>query len=228
MKGKIITVEGLDGSGKSTQIKLLKEKLESLGIAHQFIHFPMLNKGIYGTLVAEFLRGEYGSLETVHPKLVALLFAEDRKEHKQKLLTWLEQGYIIILDRYVKSNVAFQCAKVENDIQKSRLKEWILDFEFHHNALPKPEVSFFLDLPIELIAASLKTIRSGKDRSYLKGQEDIHETSLDFQKKVLAEYRLLLQESPHFYSIACSSSYKKWLAPMTIHERLFSKIEPHL
>ncbi len=228
MKGKIITIEGLDGSGKSTQIKLLKERLASLGIAHQYIHFPMLNKGVYGHLVAEFLRGEYGNLEAVHPKLVALLFAEDRKEHKQKLLTWLEQGYVIILDRYVKSNVAFQCAKVENETQKVKLRDWILDFEFNHNALPKPEVSFFLELPIEIIASSLKTIRSGSDRSYLKGREDIHETSLDFQQKVLAEYQLLLQESPNFYSVTCSSPSNTWLTPMAIHEQLFSEIKPYL
>ena len=82
MKGKFIVIEGLDGCGKSTQVRLLQQKLEADGTAHRFIHFPMLNQGVYGNLTAEFLRGEFGSLEEVHPKLVALLFANDRLEHK--------------------------------------------------------------------------------------------------------------------------------------------------
>jgi len=76
----------------------------------------MLNKGEYGTLIAEFLRGEYGFLEEVHPKLVALLFAEDRKEHKATLERWIHAGYTIIMDRYVKSNIVFQCAKTKDPI----------------------------------------------------------------------------------------------------------------
>src|SRR5699024_2021121 len=100
MNGKIITIEGLDGAGKSTQITLLTERLQKLGVPHKFIHFPMLNQGVYGALIAEFLRGEYGGLEKVHPKLVALLFAEDRNEHQHKINQWLKEGNLVILDRY--------------------------------------------------------------------------------------------------------------------------------
>jgi dTMP kinase len=72
MEGKIIVIEGLDGSGKSTQIELLKTKLKIMGVDYKYIHFPMLNQGRYGELIAEFLRGEYGTVEGVHPKLVAV------------------------------------------------------------------------------------------------------------------------------------------------------------
>lgn len=228
MKGKIITIEGLDGSGKSTQIKHLREKLKELGIPNQFIHFPMLNQGAYGTLIAEFLRGEFGSLEEVHPKLVALLFAEDRNEHQAKLKQWLKEGQIIILDRYVKSNIAFQCAKIEEEKKKEELKNWILDFEFSINRLPQPEVSFFLDVPLTAISTSLKKNREGEDRSYLQGKEDIHEASMDFQKHVLEEYCKLLEEIPSFYRIPCADNQNKWLPATSIHELLLSRIEPLL
>lgn len=225
MKGKIITIEGLDGAGKSTQIDLLVNKLTSLNIKHKFIHFPMLNKGIYGEIIAEYLRGEFGSLEAVHPKLVALLFAEDRKEHKEKLLKWIEEGYLIIMDRYVNSNIAFQCAKTENLKEKKELKKWILDFEFRINDLPLPWLSFFLHVPFDIIKKSLTHPRVGTDRNYLDGKVDIHEDSLVLQRKVYDEYLDLLNEQPDFYEIKCFSNDTNWLTPEAIHESIMQKIK---
>lgn len=223
-KGKIFTIEGLDGAGKSTQIDLLTQRLTAEGVRFKYIHFPLMHEGVYGELVAEFLRGEFGSLEGVHPKLVALLFAENRNENKQQIENWLNEGYLVILDRYVKSNIAFQCAKVEDLQGKKDLKNWILDFEFTHNQLPKPEASFFLNVPINQIEKSLKKQRAGEDRAYLKGKSDIHEASLAFQKSVLAEYLNLLAETPDFYEIQCFSEDGHWLDPQEIHEEIFNRI----
>lgn len=225
MKGKIITIEGLDGAGKSTQISLLTERLNQLEIKHKFIHFPMLNQGVYGKLVAEFLRGEFGTLESVHPKLVALLFAEDRNEHKHKLNQWLEEGYLVILDRYVKSNIAFQCAKLEDEKEKDLLKEWILDFEFGFHNLPKPSVSFFLNVPLSQIKKSLSNNRIGEDREYLEGKADIHEESIDFQKEVLKEYLKLLKQDADFHEIQCFSEQQEWFSPEEIHQSIFEKLK---
>ncbi|BDD05210.1 dTMP kinase [Aureibacter tunicatorum] len=224
MLGKIITIEGLDGAGKSTQIDLMIKKLESLGLKYKYIHFPMLNKGVYGGLIAKFLRGEFGELDDVHPTLVALLFAEDRKEHKSKLLQWLSEGYVVILDRYVNSNIAFQCAKVATQSEKDELKSWILDFEFNHNDLPKPDISFFLDVPLEIIEKSLQKERTGEDRAYLNGKEDIHESSFELQRNVYQEYNVLLDEQADFHRIDCFSDQKEWLSPEDIHNVIFSKI----
>ena len=112
MQGKFFVIEGLDGCGKSTQLELLKNLCDQQGVAYKYIHFPMLNQGVYGTLIAEFLRGEFGTLEQVHPKLVALLFAGDRMEHINTIKEWLAEGYCVLADRYVYSNIAFQCAKL--------------------------------------------------------------------------------------------------------------------
>ncbi len=224
MAGKIITIEGLDGAGKSTQIKLLTDRLIENNIKHKFIHFPMLNKGVYGNLIAAYLRGEFGSLDDVHPKLVALLFAEDRNEHKGILKQWIQEDYLIIMDRYVHSNIAFQCAKIKNQEAKIKLKNWILDFEFNHNDLPHPDLSFFLDVPFHYIERSLKKSRTGTDRAYLNGKTDIHEDSLDLQRNVLQEYRDLIAEESNFYTISCFSSLEEWLSPEEIHKSIFDKI----
>lgn len=225
MTGKIITIEGLDGAGKSTQIDLLTGRLRCSGVKHKFIHFPMLDNGFYGKLIAEYLRGEFGSIERVHPKLVALLFAEDRKEHKNQLIQWLNDGYLVIMDRYVNSNIAFQCAKTDRLTDKIELKNWIVDFEFNHNQLPPPDLSFFLNVPFEFITDSLTKDRMGADRAYLNGKIDIHEDSLELQRKVYDEYLNLMEEQSNFFEIRCFSEDMSWLAPEKIHESIVAKIE---
>ncbi|WP_088655831.1 dTMP kinase [Geofilum rhodophaeum] len=225
MQGKIITIEGLDGAGKSTQIELLTRHLTRQGHKHRFIHFPMLNQGHYGSLIAQYLRGEFGSLEAVHPQLVALLFAEDRNEHKATLQQWLNDGYTIVMDRYVNSNIAFQCAKTPDPQQKQQLKEWILHFEFEHNQLPQPSASFFLNVPFASIRASLSNQRTGADRDYLNGKTDIHEASLQLQQNVLTEYLTLLTEQPNLFEIPCFGPNHQWLPPQVIHESIVKKIE---
>ncbi len=228
MKGRFWVIEGLDGCGKSTQLELLKEKLDRKGIRYEYIHFPMLNKGTYGELVAEFLRGEYGSLEAVHPKLVALLFANDRMEHIGTINRWLENGCYVLADRYVYSNIAFQCAKLTDREEKEKLKKWILDFEFGTNRLPRPDRCFFLNVPFEAVRKSLTGKREGDDRNYLNGKEDIHEKSLDFQQQVYEEYLKLVKEQPDFCCIECADSNHNFLSREDIHELIMKQIETQL
>jgi len=228
MAGKLVVIEGLDGSGKSTQITLLKNLFDERGIKNKFIHFPMMNQGIYGTLIAEFLRGEFGSVECVHPKLVALLFANDRKENIQKVEKWLQEGYIVFADRYVNSNIAFQCAKVEGEVSKTALKEWILQFEFHSNNLPLPHKSVYLDVPFSFIEHSLTNSRTGEDRDYLDGLIDIHEDSLDLQMQVMAEYKKMIGEQPSFVNITCTNEHGTLMSPQSINAEILAAMELNL
>ena len=224
MTGKLIVIEGLDGSGKSTQIKLLKQQLDDRGIGCQYIHFPMLDQGRYGELIAEFLRGEYGSIDKVHPKLVALLFANDRKEHIETIQDWLSRDFVVLADRYVNSNIAFQCAKLKYREEKEKLKNWILDFEFNYNQLPSPFKSFFLNVPLEHIKQSLSADRTGTDRNYLNGKPDIHEESLSFQKQVYEEYLNLIREQANFINIHCCDDRQQRLKPEEVNEKLMLEL----
>jgi dTMP kinase len=225
MKGKLIVIEGLDGSGKSTQIELLRQKLDREGVECRYIHFPMLNQGRYGELIAEFLRGEYGSLQEVHPQLVALLFANDRKEHVETINDWLNCGYVVLVDRYVNSNIAFQCAKLKTEAEKEKLKHWILDFEFNYNQLPLPCKSFFLDVSFDHVIQSLSNKRTGNDRDYLNGKTDIHEASLALQRNVYDEYQKMVREQPDFMAIACCDEQGKMLRPEVISEKIVRDLE---
>lgn len=208
--GKFIVIEGLDGCGKSTQTKLLIEHLEQDGQKCKFIHFPILEQGVYGKLIAQFLRGELNPHETiidrvydVHPKLVALMYACERKEHAHIIEEWLNDGYTVIADRFVCSNIAYQCAKSTSWVEKAHLREWILELEFTVNNLPRPDKMLFLDLPQKYIANKMLNERRGADRDYLKGEKDIHEADTSYQSKVYEEYMKLVDSMDDFVAVKC-------------------------
>jgi dTMP kinase len=219
----IIVIEGLDGAGKSTQVNLLKEYLSKRGRASEYLHFPRTDGGLFGDLVARFLRGEFGDNQAVNPYLVALIYAEDRQDAKKMLENWIQARNIVILDRYVFSNIAYQCAKMEDSNEKEKLKTWILDLEFGYYNLPRPALNVFLDVPFLFTSKKLTENRTGKEREYLQGMRDIHEEDLDFQKKVREVY-LTLANQPSFVRVDCSRNDSEMLSPAEI----FSKLEPYV
>ncbi len=218
--GKFLVIEGLDGSGKSTQIQMLRAHLKERQVGHHYIHFPRTNEGIYGEMIARFLRGEFGDVNAVNPYIVALLYAGDRADAKEMIARWLTSGDAVIVDRYVYSNVAFQCAKVDSSRDKQELRDWILDIEYKHNQIPMPDVSLYLNMPFDFIRRSLAKVRQGAAREYLLGKTDIHEASIDLQKKVEAEYLQLARDNNDLYRIDCCGTNGQPLAPERIHARI--------
>jgi len=184
----LIVLEGLDGAGKSTQINLLKNHFEQSGERVELMHFPRFDTPVFGEMIAKFLRGDFGAIESVHPMLVALIYAEDRRDAAPILREWLDAGVVVILDRYLYSNIAFQCAKVSTEEEAEYLRDWILETEFNNFSIPKPNVNLFLDVPLGFVEEKLSNSREGDDREYLQGKKDIHEESLLFQEKVRRFY----------------------------------------
>lgn len=219
-----IVLEGLDGAGKSTQVRMLREFLRSRGLESEYIHFPRFDAPVYGELIARFLRGEFGGVNQVDPYLVALLFAGDRAEAGPQIRRWLADGKAVVLDRYVYSNVGFQCAKLADAAQRRRLAKWILDLEFGHNALPHPDLSLFLDVPFSFTERKLSETRRGDDRAYLLGGEDIHEGSLLLQQRVREVYLEAAAEDASLRVIDCSDATGTMDSP----ERNFAKIRAAL
>lgn len=215
-----IVIEGLDGAGKSTQLNFLADYLNSKGVECESLHFPRTNSPFFGELIARFLRGELGNLEQVDPYLVALLYAGDRKDASELLKQWLSSGKTILLDRYVYSNIAFQCAKLDGLDNQTRLRDWIYNLEFNYFAIPKPNLNIFLDVPFQFTVSKLTKHRDGADRDYLKGNVDIHENNLSFQEKVRRVY--LMQESfdRDFVVIPCGNEQGE----MSLQEEVSQKI----
>lgn len=219
----LIVIEGLDGAGKSTQVGLLTRWLEENKKPYKYLHFPRLENSLFGDLVARFLRGEFGDIHTVNPYLVALIYAEDRNDAKAMLNQWLSEGNVVILDRYVYSNIAYQCAKLSNEEEKDKLKDWILNLEFNHFGLPQPTLNVFFDVPFLFTKNKLTEARTGKEREYLKGLRDIHEEDLDFQQKVREMY-ISFSGVSSFKRIDCSRNNTEMLGPNEIFSSLLTLV----
>lgn len=217
----LVVLEGLDGAGKSTQVKKLRTYLESLSGSLEYIHFPRYDAPVYGDLISRFLRGDFGSNEQVHPQLVALLFAEDRHGAAPQMKKILADGGNILLDRYVYSNIAYQCAKIKNDDEAEALREWIFNTEYGDFQLPVPDLNIFLDVPISFVESKLKSQRNGQDRDYLEGGQDIHEADIEFQKRVRSIYQKQCEIDPKFIRVDCSDEYGEMLPP----NEIFAKIK---
>jgi dTMP kinase len=221
---KFVVLEGLDGSGKSTQIKLLREYLEKESIRYEYLHFPRLDAPVYGELIARFLRGEMGANNSVDPYLVALIYAGDRNDAGSMIRSWLEKDYFVLVDRYVISNIAFQCAKLKSPEEKLKLNDWIIQLEYEYFRIPVPDLNIFLDVPFEFTRAQLSAEREGADRSYLQGTRDIHEDDLDFQKRVREVYLSLGTKQKNFSVIECGSGDGQIMAPQQIFNKIIQKI----
>lgn len=222
---KLFVVEGVDGSGKSTQIGLLKEYFLQKGYQCEYLHFPRTEEPFFGELIARFLRGEFGSLNEVNPWLVAMLYAGDRKDAAELIRSWLIKGSIVLLDRYTYSNIAYQCAKIHEPKDQIKLMNWILDLEFRHFAIPRPDLNFFLDVPFSFTEKKLSSGRTGNDRNYLNGTKDIHEESLAFQKKVRNMYIKVAETDTRLCIINCGDNDGNMLPQGKIFDLIFQIIK---
>ena len=224
----LIVLEGLDGAGKSTQVRKLKEYLTERCGELEYIHFPRYDAPVYGDLIGRFLRGEFGSIEAVHPQLVALLFAEDRHGAAPEMREALDAGKVVLLDRYVYSNIAYQCAQLPQGEERIRLRTWIFDTEYGDFNLPEPDLNLFLDVPIGFVEQSLSAHRAGNDRDYLGGGEDIHEANIRFQMAVRDMYRSEAARDPHFLRIDCGDADGNMLPPDDIFAKVRAAVDPYL
>lgn len=224
----LIVLEGLDGAGKSTQVSKLKEYILQKTGALEYIHFPRYDAPVYGDLITRFLKGEFGSIDTVHPQLVALLFAEDRHGAVPELQAALAAGKVVLLDRYVYSNIAYQCAKIDSDSQADALRRWIFDTEFRVFGEPRADLNIFLDVPIEFVEGNLTHLRTGADRDYLDGGLDIHESSISFQRRVKEMYLRQASEDPSLSVVSCCDCQGRMLPADAIFDKIKCLVDEKL
>lgn len=178
MSGKFFVIEGTDGSGKATQARVLYEALAAEGLAVMKLSFPC-----YGTPacapVEMYLHGEFGSKPgDVNAYSASLFYAIDRfASYKTGWGKFLEDGGIVIADRYTTSNAVHQCAKLPND-QWDEYLDWLFDLEYAKMGLPAPDKVFFLNMDPE-IGQSLMAGRYCGDEA----KKDIHEKDVAFMKQ---------------------------------------------
>lgn len=215
MKGRLVVLEGLDSSGKATQAKLLKEKLEAKGKKVKAYSFPRY-ESFFGKMIAKYLKGELGEKEFISEEFVSLIYSLDRYEVRNEITSFLEKGFIVLMDRYYTSNYAFQTAKLEESKRKDFL-DWLKKIE---SRMPAPDLVFFLDVPSEV---SQKLMESRKQKDYMKEKKDIHEKDLLYQKKVREMFLELCRTEKNWVKISCVSG-NKMKSVEEINEIVYGKL----
>ncbi len=200
MKGKLIVIEGLDGSGKSTQIEQLKSRLADKNV-HQ-IKLPDYDSPS-STLVKMYLSGEFGKKpDDVNAYAASAFYAVDRfANYKLKWKEFYDNGDVIISDRYTTSNAYHQATKIPRE-NWSEYFAWLEDFEYNQIAIPKPDVVIYLDMPIE-ISQKMMSERYRGDES----KKDIHESNIEYLKNCRTA-ALVAAEEMKWNVIKCNNGDK--------------------
>ncbi len=202
---KLIALEGIDGSGKGTQAKRLHEKLLAAGRQAALISFPRYDATLFGRAIGQFLNGRFGALDEVNPFLVSLLYAGDRFESRAFLHDTLAKNDVVVLDRYVPSNIAHQAAKLGGD-ERRELIDWIERIEYGLYELPKADLVLLLDLPA---VEARKLIAKKSPRSYTDQEADLQESDTEYLEAVRHVYREQAASNPATWrTIECFDGHK--------------------
>lgn len=178
MSGKLIVIEGLDGSGKSTQLEILCENLKKSGYNCISVSFPDYDSPSSAP-IKMYLSGKFGkNPNDVNAYAASAFYAVDRfASFKQNWCEFYQNGGIVVAGRYVTSNAVHQCSKMPKE-KWCDFTDWLYDFEYNKMGIPVPDKIIFLDMPLEVSQKLLSNRYSGDE-----SQKDIHERNTDYLKK---------------------------------------------
>jgi dTMP kinase len=221
--GRLIAIEGIDGSGKRTQLDLLGNQLIAGGNRVYATGFPQYDSW-FGKMVGQFLNGELGALEAVDPHFTALLYAGDRFEAKPKIEAALNDGKIVLVDRYIGSNLAHQTARAPAD-ERAEFRRWIEHLEYGIYDLPREDLILYLRVPA---AEAQKLVAQKSQRSYTEAKQDLLEASLRHLQDAAAIYDQLARSAP-WVTIECFDAATGAMRPVKeIAQAVLAAVEPVL
>jgi dTMP kinase len=212
--GKLIVIDGGDGSGKATQSEMLIESLRKKGYRVKYMDFPRYYTSFHGKVVGRFLSGEFGSLDQVSPYLASLAYALDRASAKEEMDDWLSTGGILLCNRYATSSMAHQAAKLPPEKRQAFI-DWVDEMEYKVHKIPREDIVVYLYVPWK-IGYELTLKKS--DRGYLKGKLDIAEADVQHRIESEAMYLDLAKNRSNWTKISCVSSKKTLYDKEKIHE----------
>jgi dTMP kinase len=219
--GRLIAIEGIDGSGKRTQVDLLTSALNASGIGVYSTAFPQYDSW-FGNMVGQFLNGELGPLDAVDPHFSALLYAGDRFEAKPRLEAALDQGKIVLVDRYIGSNLAHQTARAAPE-KRAEFRRWIEHLEYTVYGLPHEDRILYLRVPP---SEAQQLVSQKTARSYTNAKQDLLEASLRHLQDAADMYDLLSRDTP-WVTIECFDAPRGVMRPpKDIAQEVWTAVQP--
>lgn len=200
---QFVVFEGIDGSGKGTQLELVSAALRAKGKKVELLDFPRYGNPS-AVFVEKYLNGAYGSLEEVGPKLASMFYAVDRFDAKFDAERALAENDYVIANRYVSSNMIFQASKLPSDEQEPFL-DWLDELEHSFFGIPRPDRVVLLDISVE---TSARLVAEKAKRAYITGGEtkDIHEKSVGFLTKTRETSLRIAAKYENWTVLACEEN----------------------
>lgn len=227
MQGAFIVLDGNDGSGKATQSRLLKARLDELGVAAEHLDFPGYERNIFGALLGECLAGMHGDFLTLDPKIVSCLYALDRFTSAAQIREARAAGKVVIADRFTSSNQMHQGGKVADPVERAAFLAWLDQVEHEELSIPRPDVIVYLDVPVEISLELLQKKRAAKNPSLAEGVLDLVEQDRLYLERSRAVAAELSEKNDSWRRVDCMKD-NVLQSPEAVHELIWSELIPFL
>lgn len=213
-KGRLIVIDGSDGVGKATQTKLLVERLKKSGKKVETMDFPQYDTNFFGSFLKECLTGKHGDFIGQNPYLVSIAYAADRWESKAKLEKWLQDGRVVVLNRYVSSNQMHQGGKISDAKARTTFLKWLDTMEHKTFGLPRPDLILYLHVPV---AFSLQLMKG-------RGNEDLAESDPKHLERTQEAALKIIKAQGNWQKVDCIERGELLPRP-AIHEKIFTAVK---
>lgn len=224
-KGKLIVIDGTDGTGKATQLNLLKQRLEREGYKVATADFPQYGKNVFADSVGAYLRSEFGNAAQLNPYLSSFAYAGDRWKASGEIREALNKGQVVITNRYTSANMGHQGSKFDSSLEREAFLNWLRKVEFSEDGfgIPKPDCTIILHLNPEM-ARRLVDMKSA--REYIGGlKRDAHEADLVHQRRTAETFKEIAKSDSSWRVIECADFSGNVLTPETIHELVWNEVK---
>ena len=218
-QGKLIVIDGVDGSGKGTQTQMLADTLKAEGYDFKITDFPQYGQKSAG-LVEEYLAGKYGKLD---PYTASIFYACDRFDASFQMRKWLDEGKIIISNRYVTASAGHQGGKIADTSERIKYFKWLDNLEYGIFGIPKPDLNILLRVPAK-VAQKLVDKKNADQRKYVGGKKrDLHEADLKHLQNAEKVFIQISRIFPNTKLIECVED-SKLLTPQQVHNKVWNLV----